>query len=464
MACMNLERTSSAEVRARASLNELISNLVVAYPDGAKYPDHRMNLPVHDAVWYGANPETISMLLMAYPESTLSKDRMGRSLTELNRYRVGDQKRQVQEILNIEQSFWQKAHDEAKLRLLHKEIAWPGEDDVDSVSVLMPSQDEQSIESMPGEDVYATAKRKSQPIVPVAWQQLEQRAIALEHILTEMNEKNYMLNQRIKVLSRSKLRLLDKLDELQKTDLVNQAEKLRMENDLYKERVLELEEIIKSTDARRPLEARKRSSLKKQSSRTILMEENKRLIEQYKELSKSYHEQRDKLHRLEAVVEVLLSDPKDKGAKRKKESRSALHSNTAGSSSLSALTDSGAESSWVDSFDQDTLARLKPEKSTSKKEKKVDIEWTPPPALAVELCDDLSAIFRTAAEDHAQIATNTTISTQQVPLILNTLHRLGAEERPGQNAGDFREVSLPALLPKLSNPGLDAYGIEEGSI
>jgi chromosome segregation ATPase len=73
------------------------------------------------------------------------------------------------------------------------------------------------------------------------WKQLESRASALEQVLTEVNESNFELHQRIERLSKNKKELVRQLDKLQKSDLGKQVVALQKENSMLKARLLKVE-------------------------------------------------------------------------------------------------------------------------------------------------------------------------------------------------------------------------------
>lgn len=249
LACLNLRRTADASRMAK--LNELITSLIVAFPEGASEADHLGRLPMHEALWYGASPETLSMFLMASPPSIHSVDLKGRTLTELNQYRSGDNKQEVQDILDMGQDFWDQAHREAAIRVKKEVLPWPSADvSLGSDSVLASSeQDKESIatKDVLPDDLEASSDGEGgshKEITPVAWDQLEQRAVALEHVLTEMNEKNYELNRRIETITKGKMELLDQINHLRGSTLAREVNDLQHENTVLNARLANLQNLV----------------------------------------------------------------------------------------------------------------------------------------------------------------------------------------------------------------------------
>jgi hypothetical protein len=124
--CMNLKR--AIDPTTRELLNDLITSLIVAYPDSCRQADHKSMLPVHAAISYRAAPETISMCFMAYPESVNHLDRQGRSCFEL----LGQASflpkdddashKTIRGILQLTADFWERAQAAAKKRLASADI------------------------------------------------------------------------------------------------------------------------------------------------------------------------------------------------------------------------------------------------------------------------------------------------------------------------------------------------------
>ena len=86
-------------------LNELLSTLIFSYREGAHERDNRNRLPLHEALWYGVEMDTIALFLMAKPEATNEVDHRGRSLADLNKHRSGLNKKAVQHLLNQSPAF-----------------------------------------------------------------------------------------------------------------------------------------------------------------------------------------------------------------------------------------------------------------------------------------------------------------------------------------------------------------------
>ena len=326
MACVNLQRVvvthPSTTVTAAASssssslsssvphtpaatmaaLNDLIANLAVAYPQSCQERDHLGRYPLHMAVAYGATPETVSILLMAWPASVHLRDSIGVGGTLLqlyqhsihggNRNNRHDDKNnnqnkrypEMMHILTLEQEFWETARREARTRLSRQHIVWPAvsssssssssssggggggakaggqdkeehdndEEDEDVAGVASASSgSSSSSSSVCSQDepaggtkgAAATATALFSPIdeiTPMAWEQLEERAIMLEHILTEVNISNYYLQQQIQALTARASRLASKLEHTE--DVSKQLQELSLENEKLKSQIQSLKE------------------------------------------------------------------------------------------------------------------------------------------------------------------------------------------------------------------------------
>jgi hypothetical protein len=285
-ACENMGRLAPTDTINIDALNTLIQNLVVAYPDACRYVDHRRFssllsdqaeergetiqsytmglLPLHEVLLYSYGPppmllpgetfsplvqaETVSVVLMAYPDALQQNDPYGRlpmTIWEFNQRLLGDheppatlhpESKKIRDILAKGVEFWQRAHSEARFRLKRGTTAntpplrphlIPEEGEVDrtisrrarastmgSTSVFASS--EISVESMSsggaesGRTPMSRARSTSSilssctEVASLAWSQLEQRALLLEQILNEMNEKNFSLQQSIEQLQSQK--------------------------------------------------------------------------------------------------------------------------------------------------------------------------------------------------------------------------------------------------------------------
>ena len=235
LACSNLCRIQ--DTSAVSLLNELISVLVFAYPDGAHTPDHRNIYPIQEAIWYGVKPETVAIFFMAKPESLLIIDHHGRSLSDINQYRNGKGKEAIQLMLDRGVRFWKVARDEAALRLQHNTNAYPSENrSIDSQSVLAsPDAEEETIVTM--QETVAQTSFYEEKATPLAWDQLEQRAKATEQILTSVNEENFRLKQQIESLT-------NKTSHTH-TELMKELKRLDRENAVLNEKLYQLEQLIK---------------------------------------------------------------------------------------------------------------------------------------------------------------------------------------------------------------------------
>ena len=98
----------------RFQLEQLILRLVLIYPEGCSFEDnYNQRLPLHEAIWNNATPETISMLVMADPTSMYRKDTCGRNASEVNRHGCGVFVDQIKELLNMGLAFWEDARRKA---------------------------------------------------------------------------------------------------------------------------------------------------------------------------------------------------------------------------------------------------------------------------------------------------------------------------------------------------------------
>jgi hypothetical protein len=237
LACSNLCRTQDAS--AIALLNELISVLVFAYPDGAHTPDHRNIYPIQEAIWYGVAPETVAIFFMAKPESVLILDHQGRSLSDINQYRTGKGKEAIQLMIDRGVQFWKVARDEAALRLQHNNNSYPSENrSIDSESVLAsPNAEEETILTMEASVVQPPPSFYETHATPLAWDQLEQRAKATEQILTAVNEENFRLRQQLESLTNKSSHT--------HTELMKELKRLDRENSVLNEKIYQLEQLIK---------------------------------------------------------------------------------------------------------------------------------------------------------------------------------------------------------------------------
>jgi len=238
MACASLVRTLDPQLKEQ--LNELITSLIVANPKGAFCPDHDGRLPIFDAVFHGARIETISFFLMAEPSAINMVDsQTNRTLMEVNDYRTGDGKQDIKDLLSLGESFWRNAHDEAELRLRagNKGVKYPSTDShVSSIVPLGSDEAENSTIVTAESDItkLKEADTDNDSIPPISWSQLEKRAICMEQCVTEMNEKNYLLNKRLADVSQGR-------------HLSNEVTALHQENLELSEKLQALQEIMART-------------------------------------------------------------------------------------------------------------------------------------------------------------------------------------------------------------------------
>ena len=108
VACANLLRTKD-DLALRADLERLIHSLVITYPNACTQADHEGKLPLHEALWHAAKPETISILLMAAPLILHVRDNHGRNPLDLNRFRRGENMEQINQMLLRGTHFWEQA-------------------------------------------------------------------------------------------------------------------------------------------------------------------------------------------------------------------------------------------------------------------------------------------------------------------------------------------------------------------
>jgi hypothetical protein len=223
IACTSL--AFSHDPVSRKELELLIVRLVVTYPDGCSEFDHGGKLPLHEAIWSNATPETTAMLLMASPASIDQRDKFGRTPMELNNRRSGGNKSEIRDMLNLGVPYWDHARQEAKLRLKSATIR-PCDKSIASTSVMNTSQAtietlnttaSVNYDSAPLPKDLATTRKprieiKSEEITPTAWGQLERRVILLEQLLAEMCEKNYELSGVVEKLKKAKKELLGELE------------------------------------------------------------------------------------------------------------------------------------------------------------------------------------------------------------------------------------------------------------
>lgn len=236
MACDSLFQV--ADESLRADLESLIAHLVLAFPEGCARRDHEGKLPLHEAIWHDASPETVSALLMAYPQAGRKKDTRGRYPVELNEHRQGSHKESVRILLRRKDDFWISAGKEAHYRLKHRNV--PNADEsVASMSVLAGSVKEDD-DTLVSSDSFGYAADPSHPkaadeyagrVKAMKWEQIEKRAMTLESKLAESYEQNYRIKQEVTELTLSKKLLQKKIDKLVAGEQGEQIAQLVMEKE-----------------------------------------------------------------------------------------------------------------------------------------------------------------------------------------------------------------------------------------
>ncbi|CAB9512100.1 expressed unknown protein [Seminavis robusta] len=214
IACSCLAFTHDSVLRSE--LEQLIVRLVVTYPEGCAEFDHSGRRPLHEALFSAATAETISMLLMADPKSIDQRDKFGRTPIELCNRLQGGPKEDIKALLDLGVQYWERARDEAKLRM-KMAVVPPSGASVSSSIVAGSSQAEKETLVTTASTNMPTKKQQqnqieSEEITPIAWEQLERRVILLEQLLAEMYEKNYELAGAVEQLKKAKQALTVKLE------------------------------------------------------------------------------------------------------------------------------------------------------------------------------------------------------------------------------------------------------------
>jgi hypothetical protein len=409
VACANLRRTHDSKLKKL--LNELIATLIFAFPGGVDEPDHQGYVPIHEAVWHGAFPQTISLFFMAKPSLIHYKDSSGRTLADLNRYRSGEGKKEMSKVLSRRIEFWELARQKAKLKMKHSTLTFPSETGSSSPSEASRSSDERLVTSESSEE--------SEEVASISWEQLEVRAIAAEQVLTEMNEKNYDLNRRIEVLTA--------IDRAQGKKLAQEIARLNGENAELISKLHNIEWLLQKTiltgdeakDVTLQTALAELSSLPSLSEASYLSEEtkeevkpleemNQRLANKAASLSRRQGLQRENIRKLKWIISDLLL---------KSSSKLSIEGST-----ISPLSNNTA-STWSGAIPEGQGARLvdkTPEDSRDDRERVDDLDvifryaaardlerrahqHQASPALdtAPQKTDDLSELFRFAARREA---------------------------------------------------------------
>ena len=300
MACDSLERVKE-DPETEQQVNDLITLLVVTYPDGCYAPDPLQRLPIHQALWHRADPETISILLMGYPEALHTRDHEDRNLMEICDEAGGTYETSVKELLCLDLEFWKKSAMEAKLRMKRSNIAWAGSEvestdplaasqvDLESVFTSISNQRElarqsnmlnankKAFESFSARKVrdvdnYSyksgksmgdqtglsvaesffelddtskkVAKSHKETYMTTPWTHLESRAAAAEYALYALRDSSTEIDHKLNDIQHSNREITEKLDHLNKEDLVKEVEGLRKDNRTLDERLARMEAML----------------------------------------------------------------------------------------------------------------------------------------------------------------------------------------------------------------------------
>ena len=253
MACSSLSRVYDKALRKK--LNELIGQLVVTFPAAARYRDHQGRLPLHEAVWNNANPDTVTMMLISYPEGVDELDIYGRTVAELNEHRKGPYKQEMRRMLLRPRSFWGLAKEEKDLRLKHAVVPEAGAS-IESTSVLMDSRaGEEENTLLTRESAFQgrapigytppAPLHQDEKIEATSWSQLEKRAMTLERSLAEQYEQQYNMAEEL-----SRLREIErKYNQITSSEfLAKHVIQLEEEKAALEMQVLLMEKIMKRND------------------------------------------------------------------------------------------------------------------------------------------------------------------------------------------------------------------------
>jgi hypothetical protein len=438
--------------------------------------DHRNILPIQEAVWYGAAPETIALFLMARPEALFVADHLGRSLGELNRYRAGSEREAVQQMLCQDISFWNTARKEATFRLQHNSTSYPSDNQsVNSESVLAsPNADEETITSTVVPEHTTELPNYEDNITPLSWGQLEKRAIAAEQLLDIVNEENYKLRKQLETLTTS--------ISSKNSDFTKELVRLSRENSALSEKIYKLENLLEklylSEDVEKNQQFRSalaeisslvglsdKSSLRgggppsRQSSLKLLGDANKL----QKELSQKHRQQREKIRKLRHIVTEYISNVEvDDDDNDISEATSYADVTT-----ISALTSHSAKSDVTSiirrrrwHYNQGVVDRLPPKSTTSGHDKVVDdlsviLRYAASRQAQAgrhrsNLMDDLSAMLRWAASNDVRGRKNPgelSVQSDWSPInARDQLGRLKAKTKLSPNNAFTREINVPPLL------------------
>lgn len=428
-------------------------------------------LPLHMAVAHEATPETISFLLMAYPQSLNVRNAQGRLPREL----LANNNNGLQALLDLGVNHWMGAHQQL-VRQLHPVFAEPSSlsSEADSNAELKP----------------VDMKQKSDRIEPIAWEQLEERALALEELLTCVNERNFFLTRKLGETLREKEELRRQIDEARDEHLICEIADLKEQNFQLKQTVLQMEGLIRKTvlqiQHEEERDGRKRprrthegiASLESVPEQTMpstpegLMERVHKLRHNYETLLTRYDSRLEHINRLETIIDTLTSHVPNQDEETPQ-----------GSPSVAA---SHYGSDWSD------LTVSDHKKPRAKKTGVAPVNhWVPPEILMPE-SDDLSVIFRLAAAresdywaNQPQIGVTHGNSLPWIPPVKVAASSVSVTSQPSDDGssmpansmhgsrnssmyesivsgGDVCDIEIPALDTSGENPQEDRYAVIEG--
>ena len=215
--------------KARKDLNNLITSLIVANPAGAFLEDHEGNLPLQQAVRFAAEPATITLFLLTEPESVERVDpQTGHSLAEINQFARNitipiHHKQEIAKLVSQNAAFWELAKQEVGARLSEgtKGIMVPSTtmqlnesytptayfDQFDMATIFSATTNAMAFYGFAGESTNESS------VPELQWDQLEQRAIAMEKTAVGVKEENYQLSKRIEQITISKMDLQNDLNQ-----------------------------------------------------------------------------------------------------------------------------------------------------------------------------------------------------------------------------------------------------------
>jgi hypothetical protein len=271
------------------------------YPAGCEQPDHEGKLPLHEALWHNASPQTLSVLLMASPSTLHERDKYGRTPMELNRSRTGEDKEQVKDMLMRGIAYWENARAEAV------KLTQQGDDENILKNISMRLQKGAFIGDVGDESVE-----------PMTWEKLEQRAIYLEQLLSDMYEKNYELGEQVDRLTTEKMQLQDTLDRLQDETHSKEAGSEETVKDLCEELDFLRREISRlKKQLRKKNKANAEEGIFDVEAIRYLEWSNATLQNELQEMTERNRENEVRLARLEIVATKLrkkLKDSESRGA------------------------------------------------------------------------------------------------------------------------------------------------------